>query len=286
MICVTVLCGNWRLFHHIFIASFKVPYCWTSIPRFSLLRGLSSVFTSAFPLWSSLSFTNSLSSMPGMIPLAMLFQPFTPLFCCLCNTSGSVYFVSPSSPIFLLLRWFESSSNIGREWSKLFSCQLWMGISSEPKPDDDQKGNFPEGWYYEFNNKFAGSNALARISVPPISCKCYLTILLAIYWQSISTHSSSLIHAAASVELFFLLFSPERSGNKSIGLTPPGNTWAALPSSMHSTVLSCLQPTTCVIVATKCCRFHFSISCFPFLNFHFPSPTSELVPFVPPSWNV
>ena len=78
----------------------------------SLLRGLISAFTDTFPLWSSLSFINSLSSVPGMIPLPPLFQPFTPLFCCLCSTSGSVSFVSPSSPIFLLLRWFESSFKI------------------------------------------------------------------------------------------------------------------------------------------------------------------------------
>ena len=106
IICVTV----WKL---IFIASFKVPYRWTSIPHFSLLRHLScSAFTSTFPLWSSLSFTNSFSSVPGTIPLPPLFQPFAPLFCCLCSMSGSVSFVSPPSPIFLLLRWFESSSRI------------------------------------------------------------------------------------------------------------------------------------------------------------------------------
>ena len=55
-ICVIVSCGNWRSFHHIFIASFKVPYRWTSIPYSSLLRGLSSTFTGTFPLWTSLSF--------------------------------------------------------------------------------------------------------------------------------------------------------------------------------------------------------------------------------------
>ena len=64
-ICVGVLCRNWRLFRHIFIASFKVPYRWTFFPRFSLLRGLSSAFTGTFPLWSSLSFTSSLSSVPS-----------------------------------------------------------------------------------------------------------------------------------------------------------------------------------------------------------------------------
>ena len=103
---------NWRLFHHIFIASFKVPYRWTSVPRFSLLRCLSSAFTGTFPRWSSLSFTNSLSSVPGMIPLPPLFQPFALLFSCFCSTLGSVSFVSLSSPIFLLLRWFESSSRV------------------------------------------------------------------------------------------------------------------------------------------------------------------------------
>ena len=36
-ICVEVLCRNWRLFRHIFIALFKVLYHWTSVPRFSLL---------------------------------------------------------------------------------------------------------------------------------------------------------------------------------------------------------------------------------------------------------
>ena len=35
-ICVAVLCRNWRLFRHIFIASFKVPYRWTSAFLFSL----------------------------------------------------------------------------------------------------------------------------------------------------------------------------------------------------------------------------------------------------------
>ena len=37
-IYVAVLCRNWRLFHHIFIASFKVLCRWTSVLCFSLLR--------------------------------------------------------------------------------------------------------------------------------------------------------------------------------------------------------------------------------------------------------
>ena len=38
------------LFCHIFIASFKVLYRLTSVPRFSLRKGLSSAFTGTFPL--------------------------------------------------------------------------------------------------------------------------------------------------------------------------------------------------------------------------------------------
>ena len=74
-ICVAVLCRNWRLFHHI-IALFKVPYRWTSVPRSSLLRGLSSAFTGTFPLWSSLSFTSSLSSVPSTTSLPSLSRSF------------------------------------------------------------------------------------------------------------------------------------------------------------------------------------------------------------------
>ena len=47
-----------------------------------------------------------------LIPLPPLSQSFTPLFCCLCSTSSSVSFVSAPLPIFLLLRWFESSSRV------------------------------------------------------------------------------------------------------------------------------------------------------------------------------
>ena len=83
-ICVAVLCRNWRLF----IASFKVPYHWTSVPCFSLLRGISSAFTGTSPLWSSLSFISNLSIAPGMIPLLPFFQPFSPSFRCLCSMSG------------------------------------------------------------------------------------------------------------------------------------------------------------------------------------------------------
>ena len=57
-----------------------------------------------FPLQSSLSFTSSLSSAPGTIPLPPFSQPFAPLLRCLCRTLSSLPFISAPSPIFLLLR--------------------------------------------------------------------------------------------------------------------------------------------------------------------------------------
>ena len=77
-----------------------------------LLGGFSCAFTGTSLLWGSLSFTSNLSSAPGTIPLPPFSQSFTPLFRCLCSTSSSVSFVSAPSSIFLLLRWFESSSRV------------------------------------------------------------------------------------------------------------------------------------------------------------------------------
>ena len=58
-------------------------------------------FTGTFLLYSSLSFTSSLSGAPGInhCPFA-----FSPLFNCLCSTLNSVPFVSALSLIFLFLR--------------------------------------------------------------------------------------------------------------------------------------------------------------------------------------
>ena len=53
-----------------------------------------------------LSLTVWAAHLHGMIPLPPLFRS------CVCSTSGSVSFVSSSSQMFLLLRWFESSSRI------------------------------------------------------------------------------------------------------------------------------------------------------------------------------
>ena len=68
-ICVTVLCRYWRLFRHIFIASFKVPYLSP--------QGLSSAFTGTFPLWNSLFFTSSFSSTTSLPLLSRSFVPFS-----------------------------------------------------------------------------------------------------------------------------------------------------------------------------------------------------------------
>ena len=54
-------------------SSYTTHFSWyTSVPRFSLLRGLRSALT--FPLWSSLSFTSSLSGMPSTTSLPSLSQ--------------------------------------------------------------------------------------------------------------------------------------------------------------------------------------------------------------------
>ena len=90
------------------------------------------------------------------------------------------------------------------------------------------------------------------------------------YWQSICTHSSSLIHTAASAELFFLLFSPEWSGNKTIGIPPPVNTWAALYNSMYSTVLSCFTTHHLYQNSYQVLPFSFLHFLFPISQFSFP----------------
>ena len=97
------------------LPSFRAGWCSSAVIFFLSPRGFSChsfAFTGTSLLWGNLSFTSSLSSAPGTLPLPPLSQHFTPLFHCLCSTSSSVSFVSVTTPIFLLLHWFESSSGV------------------------------------------------------------------------------------------------------------------------------------------------------------------------------
>ena len=69
---------------------------WCSSVVIFLLRGFSChsfAFTGTFLLCGSLSFSSSLSSTSGTIPLPPLSQSFTLLFHCLCSMSSSVSFL-------------------------------------------------------------------------------------------------------------------------------------------------------------------------------------------------
>ena len=67
-------------------------YCLCRHAEGLLLRGLSSAFTGTFPLWSSLSFTSSLSLAR---PLSLRF--LAPLFRSLCSTSSCLSFLGSSA---------------------------------------------------------------------------------------------------------------------------------------------------------------------------------------------
>ena len=90
----------------------RVLFCCDFLSISSGFSCHSFAFTGTSLLWAGLSFTSSLSSVPGTITLPPLSQTFAPLFRCLCSTSSSISFVSAPSPIFLLLCWFESSSKV------------------------------------------------------------------------------------------------------------------------------------------------------------------------------
>ena len=74
------------------------------------LRCHSFAFTGMSLLWGSLSFTSSLSSVPGTIPLPPLSQSFTLLS--LQHVEHCLFRFCAVAPIFLLLHWFDNSSRV------------------------------------------------------------------------------------------------------------------------------------------------------------------------------
>ena len=111
-ICVAVLCRNWRLFRHIFIASSKVPYRWTSF-LVSLSSGVSA--PRSWVLFHCEVACHSLAIIAACLARPLSLRFLGPLFRSLCSTRA-LSLVSGPSPFFsdfLFLRKLESSSRTG-----------------------------------------------------------------------------------------------------------------------------------------------------------------------------